>query len=226
MYIDQRIYTMQPGKMAAWLKNYEEYGEPCLARHSGPLLGLFTVDVGPLNRVVFLRAYDDIDIRERALAALGTDPDWATFRDAAIKIDALIAQENKFLKPMPFSPIQSAAYRFERRPPASGLYVEHHTYDFHPDKMDAWINIYYKFGLPAQQRQLGQFLLFAVTDCGPLCQAVAMWGYATLGSRERQLTLLAADPDWKEFQEAARAVAALKQQTTMLLKPASSSPIR
>ena len=29
MYIEQRIYTANPGKLPAWLKLYEEIGGPC-----------------------------------------------------------------------------------------------------------------------------------------------------------------------------------------------------
>jgi hypothetical protein len=105
MYVEQRMYTAHPGKLPAWLKAYEEIGGPCSAKHVGPLLGMFTVEVGQINRVLFLRGFDDIDDRERGLAAREADPEWARFRGESAKTGALMMQENKLLKTVPFSPI-------------------------------------------------------------------------------------------------------------------------
>ncbi|MBY0334370.1 MAG: NIPSNAP family protein [Acetobacteraceae bacterium] len=226
MYVEQRIYTANPGKLPAWLKNYEEIGGPCSARHVGPLIGMFTVEIGQINRVVFLRGFDDIDDRERGLAAREADPDWARFRAEGAKLNALMVQEAKLLKTTPFSPIQTARQPFERRLPGTGMFVDHRTYDFHPGKLNVWLDAYRDLGLPVQQRLLGQLLLFAVTECGPINQAVFMWAYTSLGDRDRRRAQMATDPGWAEFQKATAGAAPLKQQTTMVLKPVPFSPIR
>jgi NIPSNAP len=226
MYVEQRMYTAHPGKLPAWLKLYEEIGGPCSARHVGPLIGMFTVEVGQINRVVFLRGFDDIDDRERGLAAREADPEWARFRQESGKIGPLMLQENKFLKTTPFSPIQTARQGFERKLPGTGMVVDHRTYDFHPGKANAWTEAYRDIGLPVQQRLLGQLLLFAVTECGPINQAVFMWAYTSLGDRDRRRTGMMSDPGWAEFQKATAPIGALKQQTTMVLKPVPFSPIR
>src|SRR5918997_5445413 len=95
MFIEQRMYTAHPGKLPAWLRLYEEVGGPCSARHLGPPIGFFTVEFGTINRVLFVRGFDDIDDRDRQIAAREADPEWGRFRTEMAKFGALAAQEAK-----------------------------------------------------------------------------------------------------------------------------------
>jgi NIPSNAP len=226
MFIEQRIYTAHPGKLPAWLKLYEEVGGPCSARHLGPPLGFFTVEFGTINRVLFIRGFDDIDDRERQIAAREADPEWGRFRTESAKIGPLAMQEAKLLKTVPISPIQKAGQRFERTLGGTGMVVDHRTYDFHPNTMNRWLDAYEKIGLPVQQRLLGQLLFFAVTECGPINQAVFAWAYEGMGDRDRRRGAMMGDPGWAEFTKTVAGLGALKQQTTMLLKPTGFSAIR
>ncbi|MFM7420663.1 MAG: NIPSNAP family protein, partial [Alphaproteobacteria bacterium] len=58
MYVEQRQYTFHSGKMPLWMDAYQNLGGPASARHMGPLLGFFQVEVGTINRVVFFRGWD------------------------------------------------------------------------------------------------------------------------------------------------------------------------
>ncbi len=226
MFIEQRIYTANPGKLPAWLQLYEAEAAPVSARHMGPLIGFFTTEFGPLNKAVFFRGYDDIDDRARGMAAREADPGWTAFRQKSAALGALREQEAKLLKTTAFSPIQKAGQPFTRKIGGTTMIVDHRTYDFHPGKANAWIEAYEKLALPVQTKHLGQLLLFAVTECGPINQAVFMWAYESLGDRDRRRTAMAADPGWGEFLKATAGLGALKQQTNMILKPTSFSPIR
>jgi hypothetical protein len=226
MYVEQRLYRAHPGRLAAWLKLYEEVGNPVSARHMGPLLGFFTIEVGPLNSVLFLRGYDDPDDRERAMAAREADPEWQHFRAESGKLAALAAQENKLLKTAAFSPTQSAAAPFVRTLGGTGMVIDHRTYDLYPGKGTPWIGNYGQTALGIQRRLLGQFLFFGVTECGPINQAVFMWAYESLADRDRRRVAMAADPEWQAFMRQTNEYLPLKQQTTMLLKPTGFSPMR
>lgn len=226
MYVEQRSYTAHPGKLPAWINLYATLGSGPSNKHMGPLLGHFTVEVGPLNRVVFLRGFAEIDDREAGLIARAADPEWNHFLAEGAKLGALAAQENKLLKTVPFSPIQTPAQPFVRSFPGEGLIIDHRTYDFHPRLMPAWLEAYEKLGLPVQQKHLGQFLFMGVGECGPINQVVFMWAYAGLGDRERRRAAMAADPGWAAFNAETAKVAPLKTQTTMILRPTAISPIR
>src|SRR4028118_482826 len=194
MFIEQRMYTAYPGRLPAWLKLYEEVGGPCSARHLGPPIGFFTVEVGTINRVLFVRGCGDADDRERQLAAREADPEWERFRTETAKIGALAKQESKLLKTVPFSPIQKAGQPFERTIGGTDTVVDHRTYDFHPGQLNAWLEAYERLGLPVQQRLLGQLLFFAVTECGPINQAVFAWAYEGLGDRDRRRDTMGGAP--------------------------------
>lgn len=228
MFVEQRMYTAHPGKLAAWLKLYETEGKPASAPFSGTPLGFFTAEVGQLNRVVFLRAWDDPDERERGLTAREADPAWAAFRQKSGQLGALAAQENKILKPTRFSPVQTAKdFAFKRTLAGTDMVVDHRTYDFEPGKLAGWLKAYEEIGLPVQQRLLGQLLLFMVTEIGPINQVVFLWAYESLGDRQRRRDAMAADAGWAEMGKAVAALnGALKQQTVMLLKPTGFSAVR
>jgi hypothetical protein len=63
----------------------------------GPLLG-------PLNEVVHIWAYDDLNHRERARKAQGEDPQLQAFRPKAQAM--IVSQYNKILVPANFSPLK------------------------------------------------------------------------------------------------------------------------
>ncbi|MCO6417029.1 NIPSNAP family protein [Siccirubricoccus sp. KC 17139] len=226
MFLEQRIYTAHAGKLPLWLKAYGEIGGAASGRTLTPLIGMFTVEFGQINRVLFVRGFDDIDTREENMPKRDADPDWQRFLATTRETGALFAQEAKLLKTLPFSPLQKVGQPFERKIEGTGMFVDHRTYDFHPGKMQAWIDAYRDLGLPVQQRLLGQLLWFAVTEVGPINQVVFAWAYSSLGDRDRRRTAMAADPGWAEFQKATAPLGALKQQTNLILKPVPWSPIR
>jgi|LNFM01.2.fsa_nt_gb hypothetical protein len=226
MYIEHRQYTFHPGKQPTWIEAFGSHGFPASVRNLGaPSLGTFTVEVGTINRFVFMRGWDDIDTRDAGIAARAADPQWGEF----MKLGAgcIASQEVKFLKPTSFSPIQSAKdFAFKREIPGTGMVVDHRTYDFHPGKLAAWLKAYEEIGLPIQKRTLGQFLMMGVTEIGPINQVVFCWLYEGFGDRDRRRAAMAADPQWGEFMKKVGEMGALKQQTVMALKPTSFSVVK
>jgi NIPSNAP len=226
MFVEQRMYTAHPGKQATWLKLYETLAAPCSARHMGPLMGFFVTEFGPLNRAVFLRAFNDLADRDRGQAAREQDPEWQNFRAESAKLGALAQQENKLIAPVPWSPIQQAGQPFVRTLPGEGMVIDHRTYDFHPGKMNIWLDAYRDHGLPVQKKHLGQFVFMGTTEIGPINQVVFMWAYESLAARARRRAEMDKDPAWAEFRKITAPHAPLKQQTNMILKPTAFSPIR
>jgi hypothetical protein len=102
MIIDHRTYTVAHGRMAEYLERYETMGLPAQLRHLGRLVGFYVSDIGPLNQVVHLWAYDDIADRETRRARMATDPQWQAFLTANAGI--FTQQDIKILKPTSFSP--------------------------------------------------------------------------------------------------------------------------
>jgi hypothetical protein len=80
MIIEHRIYTVQHGGMENYLARYEKLGLPVAQRHLGRLLGFFVSDVGRLNQVLHIWAYDSMADREQRRAAMEADPEWQEFK--------------------------------------------------------------------------------------------------------------------------------------------------
>jgi hypothetical protein len=104
MIVEERIYTMQPGKAPEWLAFYGERGLPIQQRLLGRLIGFFRSEIGVLNQVVHLWAYDSLAHREECRTRLETDPDWQAYLRDAPKV--IMKMENRILVPAAFSPLR------------------------------------------------------------------------------------------------------------------------
>jgi hypothetical protein len=105
MIVEERIYTLQPGKVPEMVRLYGEEGLPLQQKYLGRFIGYFTVEAGGnVNQVVFLWGYDSADDRETRRAALAKDPEWQAYLKKVMQI--LVKQENRLLKPTAFSPIR------------------------------------------------------------------------------------------------------------------------
>lgn len=105
MIVDLRTYTMVPGRLGAWLKLYQSDGMAIHLRHLGKPVGVFTTEVGTLNQVVFIWAFQDQADRERRRNALEADADWASYRTKSAEAGNVQHQENKIIRSTAFSPL-------------------------------------------------------------------------------------------------------------------------
>lgn len=104
MIVEERIYTLKPGKVPEMVRLYGEEGLPLQQKYLGTFLGYFTAETGNVNQVVFLWGYESADDREARRAALAKDPAWQAYLKKVVQI--LVKQENRLLKPTAFSPIR------------------------------------------------------------------------------------------------------------------------
>jgi hypothetical protein len=104
MIVEERIYTLHPGKVAEMVRLYGEEGLPLQQRYLGKFIGYFTTETGNLNQVVFLWGYDSLDDRAARRDRLAQDPDWQRYLTKVVAL--LVNQENRILKPTSFSPIR------------------------------------------------------------------------------------------------------------------------
>jgi hypothetical protein len=103
MLYEFRTYRLKAGGAPAYLKLVEEEGVAIQKSHLGELVGYFTSEIGPLNEIVHIWAYPDLNDRARRRAALAADQRWQAF---APKIQALIeTMESKIMTPTAFSPL-------------------------------------------------------------------------------------------------------------------------
>jgi hypothetical protein len=105
MIFDLRIYTMHPGKMAAWLKLYEEFAFPTQQKYLGKPVVFTTTEAGPLNQAIHLWKFESQGEREQKRTAMMADPAFQTYLKKSAELGALASQENRILKSTSFSPL-------------------------------------------------------------------------------------------------------------------------
>jgi len=104
MIVEERIYTLHPGKLAEYVGIYQAEGMPIQMKILGRMIGYFTTEFGPLNQVVHIWGYESFEERARKRAELQAQPEWKSY---LAKTRHLIqTQENKILNPTVFSPIR------------------------------------------------------------------------------------------------------------------------
>jgi len=100
MIVEMRTYTLAMGATGRYFKLYGEKGLAVQKRILGHLVGYYGVEVGGLNKVIHLWAYENLDERARRRAALWADKEWLAY---IAEIGGLVlAQENQILTPAPF----------------------------------------------------------------------------------------------------------------------------
>lgn len=105
MIFDVRTYTAVPGKLAAAVKLYEEFGYPVQLKYIGKPLFYGTTEVGALNQIVHVWMYQSQAEREDKRTRMEADPAWAEYRRLSGEKGYLISQENKIVKSTSFSPL-------------------------------------------------------------------------------------------------------------------------
>ena len=100
MYVEERMYTLQVGKAAEYLKNYENEGLAVQLKHLPHMVGYYFTEVGTLNMIVHMWAYESLDQRDKCRAALQADPAWQAYipKNRALTL----SQETRMMKCAPF----------------------------------------------------------------------------------------------------------------------------
>jgi hypothetical protein len=104
MIVEERIYTLYPGKVPEMVRLYGDEGLALQQKHLGRFIGYFTTETGDLNQVVFMWGYDSVDDRAARRERLAKDPAWQAYLQKVIPL--LVKQENRLLRPTAFSPIR------------------------------------------------------------------------------------------------------------------------
>lgn len=100
MIVEERTYTTHPGKWREYFALYEAEGLPIQQRILGRLVGYYHTDIGELNQIVHLWAYEDLNERAERRARLLSDPGFKAYITKMLPL--LQSQKSRILQPAPF----------------------------------------------------------------------------------------------------------------------------
>jgi hypothetical protein len=104
MFVEERIYTMHPGKIGDYIKAYAAEGLAIQKPILGRLVGYYSTEFGPLNQVIHMWAYETLAERAERRTKLFANQDWLNYLG---KVRPFIAsQESKLLVPAPFMTVK------------------------------------------------------------------------------------------------------------------------
>ena len=104
MIVEERDYTLRPGKLATFVETYRDHGLQLQLEFLGTFHGYFTTEIGELNHVVALWSFDSLDDRQARRSKMLADPRWQAY--LGMVVDLLQLQTTRILSPVSFSPLR------------------------------------------------------------------------------------------------------------------------
>ena len=103
MLYEMRTYTIRPGRLPAYVADFERRGLPVIRRYA-QLVAYWVSEVGTLNQVVHVWSYRDAAHRADQRALLYADAEWVDgYLPTAV--DDVQHQESRLLTAASFSPL-------------------------------------------------------------------------------------------------------------------------
>ena len=100
MYVEERMYRLKIGAVAEYCRIYEELGMKAQLRHLPHMVGYYFTEVGEINLVVHMWAYDSLDQREKCRAGMQADAEWKEY--LAKNRHLMVSQKTRIMKCAPF----------------------------------------------------------------------------------------------------------------------------
>ncbi len=205
MIYEVRTYTLKPGSVAQWEANFGA-GLPSRTKYS-ELGGLWHTEIGPLNQVVHIWPYEDLQQRTEIRAQASQEPDWPPKGG-----ELLLNMESEIFIPAPFSPKLGGGQKL-------GNIYEMRIYQYQvgsmPTVLERW-----EEALKGGRLELSPIAACMYSDIGDLNVWIHMWPYKNLAERARiraeSQKLDSWPPKTREF---------LVAQQTKILIPAECSPM-
>jgi len=208
MIYEVRTYSLQPGTVGEFEARFAKR-HPLREKHSK--LGAFWhPEIGPLNQVIHVWPYEDLQHRTAVRAAMAKDTELAQLPGGR---DFIVAQESEIMTPAPFMHLLGS------RDYGTGNVYEMRTYTFAPGDiakvLDAW-------GKAIDEREKFSPLAACWTsEVGGLNKFVHTWVYKDLNQRAQVREQARKAGVWPP-QTGVRPV----RQDNRILLPAAFSPVR
>ena len=208
MIYEVRTYTLKPGTVEQFEKNFAE-ALPYRQKYS-KLSAFWHTDIGPLNQVIHVWEYNDLNQRADVRAKAGKDPHWPPKNDGAI-----LDMQSEIFNPAPFMrPLGSRDY-------GQGNIYEMRSYTFQPGTMPEVIKRWTEC-IPYRE-EYSPLAAGMYTELGGLNKWVHIWPYKSLNERNRIRAEASKSDHWPPGKLGALPMV---RQENKILVPAAFSPMK
>ncbi len=205
MIYEVRTYTMRPGGVAVF---EEAFGKALPHREKYSKLGAFWhTDIGPLNQVIHVWPYENLDERTRIRAEAGKDPNWPPQAEDGI----ILNMESEIYTPAPFMRPMGGGQTL-------GNIYEMRTYTVYPGKMGEFIKRW-EVSIPHRE-EYSPLAAGMSTELGGLNKWVHIWPYKDLEERGKIRAEASKSPHWPP-----QTRELVMRQENKVMIPASFSPM-
>jgi len=176
----------------------------------GKLEGCWQTEIGPLNQVMELWSYQDLDERARLLADLSTNARWSaeylrSFRPHLMREEIRLLNEVR----APKAPVQTP-----------NIY-EFRNYRTTPGAVTRWLQLF--TGVLEVREKYTRMVGLWATEAPQVDEVCHIWVYSDLNARAAARAAMLEDPDWLGFLRDNTGL--LEELHSTIMLPARHSPL-
>ena len=211
MIYEFRTYTTPIGMAPELARLSGEVGRDIRKDDYGKLEGYWMTEIGPLNQVMHLWSYADLNARQQARDGLGRNEAWRT-RYLPVAGPLIRRQDVRLM--WAIKPVVG--------PEGSGHVYEYRVYRCRVGKSRAFAEKL-RDALPAREKYSKNVAIW-LTEAGQPNEVSHLWAYDSLNQRAEARAATMKDPEWRAFLKNGPEM--IDEMSTTILTPWSHSPMR
>ena len=212
MIYELRTYTVKPGTVGEMVKAASTVSTEIRGNNFGKLEGYWFTEIGPLNQVMHMWSYSDLNERARLRGELAKNARWTSEYIPLIR-PILVHQEVRLLNVL----------RPPVAPGSTGNIYELRNYRAKPlGAVRQWTEAF-TAALPAREKYSKMVGLWQ-TESGQPNEVCHIWAYPSLNARAEARANATKDPVWGEF--LGKGPEFLEEMHSTIMLPAPHSPLR
>jgi NIPSNAP len=212
MIYELRTYTVKPGMLGDMVKAASIVSRDIRKDDYGKLEGYWSTEIGPLNQVMHLWSYGDLNERTRLRGELANNPRWRSEYTPLI-YPLLMRQDVRLLnaiKPPVVPASTDNIYEFRNYRAKTGGAVRQ------------WLDAF-TAALPAREKY-SKIVGLWQTETGQPNEVCHIWAYPSLNARAEARANALKDPAWQEF--LGKGSPLLEEMHSTIMLPAPHSPLK
>jgi hypothetical protein len=202
--------TCWPGSMAPVVEIDHALESSVREDNCGKLEGYWMTEIGPLNQILQLRSYSDLDEQRRA--AKDRDSQQTRAQALATTASHIVNREVSVFCVM----------RGISRPTTGAHFYELRRYRIKPLQIERWTELF--LGSIEYREKYSKLSVLLRGEDGAQNEVCHLWPYPDLNARTAARAAAVIDPEWKEFIRASGAL--LESMQSMIMIPAKHSPLK